>query len=70
MTTITVRDHAAEARSFLGDSDREFEAGDIAQTSEKLRGAAAQAMIAIAQQRGWRHGSRRDLKIAVSRLAE
>lgn len=54
---------------FLAASAREFAAGDVAQGSEKLWGAASQAVIAVALQRGWRYGSHRDLKISVERLA-
>ncbi len=35
----------------------ELDAGDLIQASEKFWGAAAQALKAIAQQRGWEHDS-------------
>lgn len=70
MTTKSVTEYAETARGFLADADREFAAGDVAQASEKLWGAASQAVIAVAKQRGWRYGSHRDLKIAVERLAD
>jgi len=70
MTTINEERRAEAAMEFLVASEREFAAGDVAQGSEKLWGAASQAVIAVAQQRGWRYGSHRDLKIAVERLAE
>ena len=35
----------------------ELEAGDLIQASEKFWGAAAQALKAIAQERGWDHDS-------------
>ena len=69
MTTMTEERHAAAALEFLAASEREFAAGDEAQGSEKLWGAASQAVIAVAQQRGWKYGSHRDLKIAAERLA-
>ena len=39
------------------------------QASEKLWGAAAHAVIAVAQTRDWRHTKHRHLKIVVRRLA-
>ena len=42
-------DHAQTAEGFLADSDREFAAGDVLQASEKLWGAAAHAMMAVAE---------------------
>ena len=71
MTTepMTIQDHIRTAFGFLEDSDREFAAGDVLQASEKLWGAASHAVIAVAESRGWNHGSHRALKNAVFRLA-
>ncbi len=69
MTAMTEEKRAA-ALAFLAAAEREFAAGDVAQGSEKLWGAASQAVIAVAQRRGWRYGSHRDLKETVKRLAE
>ena len=71
MTTreMTAAEHAQTARDFLVASDREFAAGDRLQGSEKLYGAATQAVIAICQRRGWRYRSHRDMKNAVTNLA-
>ena len=71
MTTkeMTAAEHAQTARDFLAASDREFAASDHLQGSEKLYGAATQAVIAICQQRGWRYCSHRDMKNAVTNLA-
>ena len=71
MTTkeMTVPEHAQTARDFLAASDREFAAGDHLQGSEKLYGAATQAVIAICQQRGWRRHSHRAMKQAVVAIA-
>ena len=69
MTTMTEERRAAAALDFLSAAEREFAAGDVAQGSEKLWGAASQAVIAVAQQRGWRYGSHRDLKTAAERLS-
>ena len=64
-----IMEHAETAREFLVASDREFAAGDLIQGSEKLWGAAAHAVIAVAQERGWDHNSHRSLKRAVTRLS-
>lgn len=69
MTTMTTQRRSETAREFLLAADREFAAGDVAQGSEKLWGAASQAVIAVAQERGWKYGSHRDLKIAAERIA-
>ena len=61
--------HAQTARDFLVASDREFAAGDHLQGSEKLYGAATQAIIALCQQRGWRYKSHRAMQQAVDALS-
>ena len=63
-------EHSQTAQGFLAASDSEFAAGDILQGSEKLWGAAAHAVMAIAQQRGWRFGDHRALRAAANRLAD
>ena len=68
MTMLTT-EHAQTALEFLDASDREFEQGEILQGAEKLWGAAAHAVIAVAQQRGWQHHSHRSMKNAVIRMA-
>ena len=57
-----------QAIDFLAQADREFDAGDRRQGSEKLYGAATQAVIAAAKQRGWQYRSHRATKNAVVRL--
>ena len=71
MTTreMSADEHAQTARDFLVASDREFEAGDHLQGSEKLYGAATQAIIALCQQRGWRYKSHRAMQQAVDALS-
>ena len=71
MTTkeMNAAEHAQTARDFLVASDREFAAGDHLQGSEKLYGAATQAIIAICQQRGWRYKSHRAMQQAVGALS-
>ena len=66
---MNVQEHIETARHFLAESAREFAAGDVLQASEKLWGAAAHAVVAVAQTREWRHSKHRHLKIAVKRLA-
>ncbi len=67
---MTEREYAQCARKFLSDSDREFAAGERQQASEKLYGAANEALTAIAMQRGWKHRTHRNMKNASQRLAE
>lgn len=66
----TVQKHAQTAREFLIAAGREFEAGDKLQGSEKMWGAAAHAIMAVALQRGWSCGNHYAIKSAADRLAE
>ena len=66
----SVEEYTAQALKFLGQSDTEFAAGDDRQGAEKLYGAAMQAVIAAAKQRGWRFRSHRDNKNATTRLVD
>ena len=63
-------EHAQTARDFLVAADIELADGELVQGSEKLWGAAAHAVIAVAQQRGWQHRSHRSMKNAVIRIAD
>ncbi len=63
-------DHAQTAEGFLADSDREFDAGDTLQASEKLWGAAAHAIMGVAQQRGLEYGTHRALVNAARTIAD
>ena len=63
-------DHAQTAQGFLADSDREFDAGDTLQASEKLWGAAAHAIMAVAQQRGLEYGTHRTLINSARQIAD
>ena len=62
-------EHRQVARDFLVASDEEFERGEVLQGAEKLWGAAAHAVMSVAQERGWGHESHRSLKNAAIRLA-
>ena len=53
--------YLAEAKELLGK-------GELQQASEKLWGAAAEAIKAVAESRGWPHYKHRHLMEAVSRL--
>ena len=57
------------AQDFLEASDREFDAGDNRQASEKLWGAATQMVIVMAEERGWDYGGHHAMKVVVNRLA-
>jgi hypothetical protein len=63
-----VNEQVQAAREFLAGSDSEFAAGDNRQGSEKLWGAATQAVIAMAENRGWNYGSHTSMKNAAERL--
>ena len=67
---MLVDEHTQTAQNFLRQADAGFSAGDYFQGSEKMWGAASQAVMAMAQQRGWQFGSHRALKIAADPLAE
>ena len=63
-------EHARISLAWLTVSDQEFEEGRRMQASEKLWGAAAHAVLAVAIERGWRHGGHRDFVVTVRRLEE
>ena len=67
---MLTHEHAQTALEFLEKADRHFADGDQIQASEKLWGAAAHAVMAIAQERGWPHTSHPALKRAVERLSD
>ena len=58
-----------EAAHLLEQAHQELDRGDVRQASEKGWGAAAQAVKALAEDRGWQHKSHAALFDAVSRLA-
>ncbi len=53
---------------YLEDAEALLEKGDYPQASEKLWGAVATAIKAVATARRWRHYSHRDLRVAMDRL--
>ena len=58
------------AQNFLIDADREYEAGDILQASEKLWGAATHAVVAEMQRRDLQANGHRKIKAFVRQLGE
>lgn len=68
MTTYT--HYRSAAVQLLEQSRMELSQGDTRQASEKGWGAAAQAVKAVAETRGWEHRNHAALFRAVSRLAE
>ena len=56
------------AQHLLHQADTEFASGDYRQASEKAWGAAAQAVKAASEARGWPHDSHRLLFIAINQL--
>ena len=65
-----VLEHRETARTFLREADEYFRLGDDLQGAEKMWGAAAHAVIAVCQQRGWRHRSHRAMSDAVNLLRD
>ena len=58
-----------QSKVFLEQAFKELEEGDLLQASEKGWGAAAHMVKAVAQERGWEHGSHRRLFSVLGRLA-
>ena len=65
---MQIQEHTQTARDFLDDADQQFSSGHILQGSEKLWGAAAHAVMTVAQDRGWEYGNHNALKIVVGKL--
>ena len=64
-----VAEHAEAARDFLTDADDAIAAGRRLRAAEMLWGAAAHAIIAVAQDNGWPYQYHRDLTSAAKKLA-
>lgn len=60
--------YAVMSNELIQKARRELAEGDLLQASEKGWGAAAHAVNAVAERRGWRHDSHRALYEAVARL--
>ncbi len=66
---MLTQEHAQAAEAFLEDAAREFAAGDELQASEKMWGAAAHAIMAVALQRGQECGTHRKMVNAAREIA-
>ena len=67
---ITIQERSHSALDLLDQAEREYAAGETLQASAKFWGAATNAVVAIATERGWRCDSDRDIQDAVARLAD
>ena len=67
---VLATDHIETARQFLLDADREYEAGDILQASEKLWGAASHVVIGEMKSRGMAIRTHRQTVEAVEAFAQ
>ena len=65
-----VLEHRETAQKFLQEADEYFQLGDDLQGAEKMWGAAAHAVIAVCQQRGWRHRSHPSMSEAVRMISD
>ena len=65
---MQTRKYQTTASQYLNQAFEELDQGDLLQASEKGWGAAAQAVKAVAEQRGWEHKSHADLFVIVRRL--
>ena len=63
-----VEEHLRISRHFLRQAQEEFAQGDRLQASEKGWGAAAHAVKAVAQHRGWQHDEHRYLFEAIDKI--
>ena len=63
-----VEEHLRISRQFLRQAEEEFATGDRLQASEKAWGAAAHAVKAVAQHRGWQHDGHRFLFEAIDKI--
>ena len=69
MTSTIAMDHLNTSYRFIEQAQEEFDKGDILQASEKAWGAAARAVKAAAEQRGWEHRSHAHLFESVAKIA-
>ena len=69
MTTV-VDYHTERSWHFLDLVDEEVERGELEEACNKIWGAAAHAIKAVAERRGWFHGSHNALADTVMRLID
>ena len=72
MTTehATINEYREASLSYLRDASDALSAGNYPNASEKLWGAAAQMVKAVAESRGWAHNGHRQLFQVVSQLTD
>ena len=68
--TTSVDYHLERSWHFFELVDDEVERGELEEAGNKLWGAAAHAIKAVAMKRSWPHGSHRDLEEVVMRLVD
>lgn len=66
---LTQDEHAQTALEFLEKADQYFADGDLLQASEKLWGAAARAIVAVAGDSGLSTDNRREMTAVAEQLA-
>ncbi len=64
----TIAYHQERSRHFLGLVDDELARGELEEASNKVWGAAAHAIKAVAERRGWEHHAHSLLQEAIQRL--
>ena len=64
----TIAYHRERSRHFLALVDDELTRGELEEASNKVWGAAAHAIKAVAERRGWQHHAHTLLEVAVHRL--
>lgn len=64
----TIAYHRERSRHFLALVDDELARGELEEASNKVWGAAAHAIKAVAERRGWEHHTHRLLESTVYRL--
>ena len=69
-TTDTIAYHRERSHHFLDLVDDELARGEMEEASNKVWGAAAHAIKAVAERRGWRHDAHALLEEAVYRLID
>jgi uncharacterized protein (UPF0332 family) len=70
MVSATVDYHRERSRHFLSLVDDELTRGELEEASNKVWGAAAHAIKAVAERRGWQHHAHALLEEAVMRLIQ
>ena len=66
----TAEEYRTAATTLFDQAMFELDTGDTRQASEKLWGAAAQALKSLAERRGWRHGSHAEFYRIMRRLVD